>query len=284
MKLMMTEELRSRWIYALIVGSIVSLFILLLGANSVFLLSMVGGLLAWREYARLVRLQHKASFYLWGYGWVMFAFTFAYVNGPQSTTFWFWLAPFSTFAILAAERLLLTLGVKGVFEESPEEAWRLIKDFSFGCLYVFFLFGFVGPIVRKPSGQELLFMTIATVVFADTAAYFGGKKYGKRKLWSSLSPGKTLEGAYFALAGAFLGAFLIHAFFLLFGSSKISWIHPFIVGLLVAPLAILGDLMESLIKRVAGAKDSGTLLPGHGGLLDRMDAYVFVFPVIYFGF
>jgi len=278
----MTNELRVRWTYGLITASVVTAFIAFFGPNWVFLLSLAGGLLSWREYARLTEIKNKSSFYLWGYAWVMFSFSHAYVLGP-ATLFWVWLAPLSAFTLLAADRILLAWGVKGVSEETPEDAWKLIKTFSFGTLYAFMLFGFVGPIVRKTFGQELLFMAIASVAFADTAAYFGGKRWGKRKLWPSLSPGKTVEGAYFAVLGSFIGAFLVHGIFLLL-SSRTPWSYPILVGLIAAPLAIQGDLLESLIKRLAGAKDSGTLLPGHGGLLDRVDAFVFVFPVIYFLF
>jgi phosphatidate cytidylyltransferase len=280
----MSDELKRRWTAALIAMSIVAVTIFLLGPAAVFVLCLLLGIGAWREYARLTGLSRKASFELWGYAWVLLSFTFSYFVGPRSLV-WMWLSPLSAFALLAGERVLTLWKVEGAVEESPEAAWKLLQDFTVGTLYVFMIFGFVGPIAMKDQGQQLLAMGIACVALADTAAYFGGHRWGKRKLWPSLSPGKTIEGAYCSFGGSLFGALLVWlVYFLIDRSSSVNLSSSILLGLAVAPLGICGDLLESLMKRVGGQKDSGSLLPGHGGILDRGDAFVFVFPLIYFLF
>ena len=114
-----------------------------------------------------------------------------------------------------------------------------------------------------------------TVWIADTAAYFAGKRFGKRKLAPSISPGKTWEGVMGALvattAFSFLLSYLTHQSY---------WFVLVFWGVMV--LSILGDLFESLIKRQAGVKDSGNLLPGHGGVLDRIDGLTSSLPLVMF--
>lgn len=113
----------------------------------------------------------------------------------------------------------------------------------------------------------LLLGVLATVWIADTAAYFSGKRFGKNKLAPQISPGKTWEGVYGALV-----AVTIYGLLLCFWFKLSLWI---VIGLwLIAILSIMGDLFESLLKRQAGIKDSGQLLPGHGGVLDRIDGLI----------
>lgn len=121
----------------------------------------------------------------------------------------------------------------------------------------------------------LLLMVMAAVWIADSAAYFAGKRFGKRKLAPKISPGKTWEGVF----GAWL-AVSIYGLILCLLMSLTYWV---VVGLLgITVLSIMGDLLESLIKRQAGVKDSGTLLPGHGGILDRIDGLTSSLPLVMF--
>ncbi|MDZ4097826.1 MAG: phosphatidate cytidylyltransferase [Methylophilaceae bacterium] len=121
----------------------------------------------------------------------------------------------------------------------------------------------------------LLLMVMGAVWIADSAAYFTGKRFGKRKLAPKISPGKTWEGVF----GAWL-AVSIYGLILCISMSLTYWV---IVGLLgITVLSIMGDLLESLIKRQAGVKDSGTLLPGHGGILDRIDGLTSSLPLVMF--
>jgi phosphatidate cytidylyltransferase len=115
---------------------------------------------------------------------------------------------------------------------------------------------------------------LALVWVADTAAYFVGRTWGRRKLAPSISPGKTWEGAWGGIAGALAYAIICGGF-----AGGVAWV-PLVAGAaLLAVLSIVGDLFESAAKRQAGVKDSGTLLPGHGGILDRIDSATATLPL-----
>ncbi len=121
----------------------------------------------------------------------------------------------------------------------------------------------------------LLLLAMAAVWIADIAAYFAGKRFGKHKLAPQISPGKTWEGVF--------GAWLAVSIYGLILCSSLSLSYWLIVGLLgVTVLSIIGDLFESMIKRQAGVKDSGHLLPGHGGVLDRIDGLTSSMPIVMF--
>jgi phosphatidate cytidylyltransferase len=113
----------------------------------------------------------------------------------------------------------------------------------------------------------------------DTLAYYGGRAWGKRPLAPSLSSGKTVEGMYWGLGGSLLGALLGRLFML----PALGPVEVVVLGLAVGAACEAGDLAESLLKRSAGVKDSGWLLPGHGGILDRLDSLLFSAPLVYYG-
>ena len=158
----------------------------------------------------------------------------------------------------------------------------------------------VGAIVLVPAfaamvdlrsiHPSLLIAVLGTVWVSDTAAYFAGRRLGRRKLAPSISPGKTWEGVAGALAAVGIYA-LVWAGLGAPGHTSawpaamrvaVTWILPVLLGLAV--VGMIGDLFESLIKRQAGVKDSGTLLPGHGGILDRIDASVAMLPLAVLAF
>jgi phosphatidate cytidylyltransferase len=123
-----------------------------------------------------------------------------------------------------------------------------------------------------PPLQVLAVLVLVWV--ADTAAYFVGRKWGRRKLAPSISPGKSWEGAWGGIAGALAYAIICGGL-----AGGVAWI-PLVAGAaLLAVLSIVGDLFESAAKRQAGVKDSGTLLPGHGGILDRIDSATATLPL-----
>lgn len=136
-------------------------------------------------------------------------------------------------------------------------------------------------IVRLQSHDPKLVIYLVFLVAAmDTGAYFVGKSVGVKKLAPHLSPGKTIEGVKGGLAAALLFALLGASFF---GFRGTAWVYFLLLSLLVAALSVAGDLFESMIKREAGYKDSGTLLPGHGGVLDRVDGLLAALPVFVLG-
>jgi len=135
----------------------------------------------------------------------------------------------------------------------------------------------LGMVALRNISPDLLLIIVAVVVIADSAAYFSGRRFGKHKLAPAISPGKTWEGAI----GAWL-SITVYAILLYFFASEIIRLQclPQLLALFWAlfGLSVLGDLFESTLKRQAGIKDSGNLLPGHGGILDRIDSLTAVLP------
>ena len=139
-----------------------------------------------------------------------------------------------------------------------------------------------GFIVLVPAGYALaalepryVLAALVLVWIADTAAYFVGRKWGRRKLAPGISPGKTWEGAWGGVGAAMAYAIICGTFLL----GVAGWPGYLVVAALLAAISIVGDLFESAAKRQAGVKDSGTLLPGHGGIMDRIDSATAVLPV-----
>jgi phosphatidate cytidylyltransferase len=132
----------------------------------------------------------------------------------------------------------------------------------------------------RSEGAWRIALLMAIVMTSDTAAFFAGKLWGKRKLAPLISPGKTVAGAVGAMIGGIPPALLIRAY----GLPTMPVRDVILLGVAVAALGMIGDLAESLMKRWAGVKDSGTLFPGHGGMLDRLDSLLFGAPVLYYYF
>jgi phosphatidate cytidylyltransferase len=133
-------------------------------------------------------------------------------------------------------------------------------------------------------GTALVFAPVLLTWASDTSAYFVGRQWGRRKLIPSVSPGKTVEGSIGALLGTVLVALLYSQVLGQFESYRMGLGTALVFGLLISVTAQIGDLAESLLKRDAGVKDSGTLFPGHGGALDRVDSLLFTLPLAYLFF
>jgi phosphatidate cytidylyltransferase len=145
-------------------------------------------------------------------------------------------------------------------------------------VWIGLLGSFAALLLRAPHGRGLLFGVFVTVVMADVVAYFGGRSLGKHKLAPRVSPGKTVEGFLAGGAAALVvGAVVGHV---IPGWGGVG--HGLLLGLVVAVFAPIGDLFESLVKRDLDIKDSGRLLAGHGGLLDRFDSVILVLPAAYY--
>jgi phosphatidate cytidylyltransferase len=153
----------------------------------------------------------------------------------------------------------------------------LLAKAALGPLYVALPLAMLMIIDRFPRGKMWIFLLLVVVFASDTGAFYAGRTLGRHKLHPTVSPGKTWEGA----VGGFLASILAALVW-----SRFSTIHPFDLGmaLLAGALSVsgqLGDLAESMFKRNHGVKDSGGLLPGHGGVLDRIDAHLFAIPVLF---
>ncbi len=127
------------------------------------------------------------------------------------------------------------------------------------------------------NGRETVLMFVLTVMASDTVQYYGGRAFGRRRLAPSLSPGKTVEGALSGVVAATVVMLVV-------GEWWFTSMHPAgraLLGLTMAVFGIAGDLFESGLKRAASLKDASALIPGHGGVLDRIDAFIFAVPVYY---
>jgi phosphatidate cytidylyltransferase len=167
-----------------------------------------------------------------------------------------------------------------------EMIWRrelkgVLGDLGFrmaGYLYGAFLPSYFVLLWNLPYGIHWIFMTITITAVGDSAAYYAGSLWGRHKLMPRISPNKTLEGALAGLLGNVAGALTYEV--VLF-PAKIA-LAGIPLALAVGVVGQLGDLGESMFKRAAGLKDSGGLLPGHGGVLDRLDSLLFAVPVVYY--
>ena len=226
--------------------------------GAVFLVLMVA---AW-EWARLTRLSAAAiAAYVLLSAVLALGLHFILVHAPRiaygvSLLFWLGLVP-----------LMFKTGFRPQRGAAALTGWCVLFPFAWALIDL------------RELGPWLLISVMALVWIADTAAYFAGRAFGKRKLAPSISPGKTWAG----VGGAFAAVFLYLAANLVLGNPLLTgayaWPAALLAGVLLTSVSILGDLFESAMKRTAGVKDSSNLLPGHGGVLDRVDALTAALPV-----
>ena len=176
----------------------------------------------------------------------------------------------------------------GILRGQCDGTFLSITSTLTGGIYVGWAFGYhllllrqINDAVGHPVGGNLIFFLLVILWCGDIAAYLIGSKLGKHRLSPGISPNKTIEGA---AAGLFFGTIggLVLWFFSLQGTLEI--VHTVILGVLLSITSQISDLSESAIKRNAHVKDSGSIIPGHGGLLDRCDGLVFSAPVLYYYF
>jgi phosphatidate cytidylyltransferase len=128
---------------------------------------------------------------------------------------------------------------------------------------------------RHPQGDIWIFFLLSVIFASDTGAFYFGKFFGRKRLHTAVSPGKTWEGAIGGLLCSMVPVYFFHPFL---HTGKVSL---FFLAIGLSIIGQIGDLAESLIKRTFDVKDSGKILPGHGGLLDRIDGLIFAVPVLY---
>lgn len=171
-------------------------------------------------------------------------------------------------AIPLVYHLLIPLGEK---RHSVEHAARAVLGFSYVCLPLAMLV----IIDRRPAGNMWVLFLLCVIFASDTGAFYFGSFFGKRPLHRSASPNKTWEGALGGMLCSLAPVYLFQAF-----------LHPgktsiFFLALILGIVGQIGDLAESLVKRACGVKDSGGILPGHGGILDRIDGLLFATPALF---
>ena len=147
-----------------------------------------------------------------------------------------------------------------------------------GILYVGWLLSYLVALRYLDDGRNWVFLALLTTFGSDTAAYFTGRALGRHRLALHISPGKTWEGAIAGVVGAIIVSLALVTIF----SLPVSYGQAILLGVVISVFGQLGDLVESLLKRNMGVKDSGKALPGHGGFLDRIDSVVFASVVAYY--
>jgi phosphatidate cytidylyltransferase len=195
--------------------------------------------------------------------------------------------PVLTVAALAA-LVIWSLGAAILRPDNLKTALSSVSATVFGVIYVALLAACLIGVRMIPDSatktlvphlaSKMLTMFFAIVMLTDTGAYYTGRTLGRHKLAPRVSPGKTIEGAIGGFVTAVVAGFLCKLTFF----PEVPIAHAMALGAALGVIGQFGDLAESLLKRGANVKDSGTLLPGHGGMLDRVDSLLFCAPVLYF--
>jgi phosphatidate cytidylyltransferase len=171
------------------------------------------------------------------------------------------------FGLLVAVCFAIYIFVKAGSKDALKQlAWILL-----GCVYLGYLLPHWVLLFRLPHGRAWVLFVLWVIMAGDTMAYFVGGRFGTRKLAPRISPGKTVEGAWGYIAGSVIAGFLGTMFLV----QELHWLEAIGVAVWLSILGQVGDLFESWLKRIFVVKDSGNLLPGHGGLLDRLDSLIF---------
>jgi phosphatidate cytidylyltransferase len=220
----------------------------------------------------------------------------ALVLGILAVAAFYWLDPLAlalyrplprvlTGAIAAGATIQLTIAViaPGLyflfrFRDIPSVAGRYAATVT-GIVYAGFLLTYLAKLklIDPQQRGDTVLLVLIVAWAADTGGYFAGRYLGNAKLYEAVSPKKTWAGAWGGIAGSLVGTAALK----LISAHDLSWLDVALIAIPGGILGQLGDLTESLLKRSVGVKDSGSLLPGHGGLLDRIDAVLFIAPYVY---
>jgi len=169
----------------------------------------------------------------------------------------------------------LTLAACMIRIPDNDRGLRAAVRLTAGLLYVSLLFSYIIAVRRLDHGLAWLWLVLTITWAGDTGAYFAGRAFGKHKLFERVSPKKTWEGFFGGLVAAIGLACAFKALWL----PELSWLDAALLGAVLDVVGVVGDLVESMFKRAFGVKDSGWIMPGHGGILDRIDSLLFTAPV-----
>ncbi|RME14110.1 MAG: hypothetical protein D6797_09610 [Bdellovibrio sp.] len=227
-----------------------------------FLFILIGVL----EYYSLNIKPLSSSIFLFSWFLLFFLSSLGFILYKNSLSFPLWLL---FFVFFSSGVLWISQG-----KMDNKTLWTLLANAGWGGVYLSLLPASCLLLLTFPH-PHWFFLLLLTTFLGDTLAYFTGRFWGKTPLMPEVSPSKTLEGSLGGLIGSLVGA-LCYIPFLHF-----SWDKAFLLGIGVAFLGQSGDLVASLLKRQAHVKDSGNLLPGHGGILDRIDGVLFAGPFVF---
>ncbi|MFI2857017.1 phosphatidate cytidylyltransferase [Paenibacillus sp. JSM ZJ436] len=251
-----------------IVAGALFLGLCLAGGLWYHLLILAMSLVGYYEFARSAKLAPFGATAIVGYlGVLWFVFPWSLLEIQLQVSF-----------IQIMWTLLLLFLLVTVFSKN-KTGIQLVSVMFLGVVYIGTGFSYIAESRAASDGNGLFwtFLLFASIWASDAGAYFVGKKIGRTKLWPAISPNKTIEGA---LGGVFI-AILTSLVFSVFSGGILPVGQALLIGLVSAVIGQLGDLIQSAYKRVYGIKDSGSILPGHGGILDRCDSWIIVFPFVH---
>lgn len=260
---------------ARVISAVIAVLLLILlywtlGSSGIFGLCAIGVLACVREYSRVALHRFHVPIHIE----VTFAIlTFVLFIATVQSDFRWCVAALTIGSVSFLAMSLMTIS-------TVEDLTATLHAQTFGVLGLLYCGIFPGMAVRLLNlerGAVWLFGLMAVVFSGDTLAYLAGRAFGRRKLLESVSPKKTVEGSLGGLVGSGIAGAVLGVFFL---PDRPLW-AVILMALTTGAFAQVGDLFESLLKRVAQVKDSGTMMPGHGGLLDRVDGLLFAAPVYY---
>jgi phosphatidate cytidylyltransferase len=239
----------------------------------IFLIAALAALGA-LEFYRLAAISGGQPLTLFGVAWTLFFIASAHLDATYEVDY---IAP-SSLASAAALPLIWLFFFPSRGRALVSWAWTLA-----GILYMGWMLGHYVALRELDQGKEWVIFVFFSTFACDTAAFFVGRAWGRRPLAPTISPGKTWEGAVGGFMAALAAALILYTLLDVAGLSlPISYAQAVLLGCLIGLFAQIGDLSESLLKRRAGVKDSGSLIPGHGGILDRIDSLVFTGVVVYY--
>jgi len=253
---------------------------ILFSLDSFFVLFGIFLLIAVVEFCFLIQL-HKISSLLLAIGIYLF---FYETNLRQNNLFSNELGHFAT---LGALIVTLIVSIKGFMflYDNKEVRINPFSKYVYLIGYIILPFVFITkiPFGEKGYNPKIIISIFILIWTNDTFAYIVGKSIGKRKLFERVSPKKTIEGFIGGVVFAVLASYIISRYYFdpkeyYFKKSVVIWMT---IALIVSVFGTIGDLIESKFKRLAGVKDSGAIMPGHGGILDRLDSVIFVAPIIF---
>ncbi|MBW1740724.1 MAG: phosphatidate cytidylyltransferase [Deltaproteobacteria bacterium] len=255
-----------RWLTAWVTAPLLALLIAKGGPTCFAVLVGLATVVGLLEYHALVLSGETMAVKAAGLAFGLALIACFYVHGPGVTPAVLALA-FLGFAVICLVR----------FKPQTSVSEMLYKQVT-GLVYIPFLLGHLILIRDWDQGVTWIFLVMAVVFAGDTAAYYVGNAFGKHKLAPTISPGKTIEGA----AGGLAANLLVGALFKKCCFPEVGWGLWIVLMIVMGALGQIGDLVESMLKRSVGLKDAGRILPGHGGLLDRIDALLFAVPTLYY--
>lgn len=255
----------------LITGIIAGAFFLglcTIGGLAYHTLIVLMALIGFYEFARMIKLSPFGGTAIIGYLGVLYL-TFPWqllgIDRPLDTLPVLWIFMFLLFTVTVTSKNQIPISQ--------------IAMVFLGLVYIGLGFEYIAFTRITPDGHGLFWtlLMLAAIWSSDAGAYFTGRQFGKHKLWPVISPNKTIEGAI----GGIILSIVVSVLFALLSDGLLGIGRAVLIGIAAAVVGQMGDLIQSAYKRVYGIKDAGSLLPGHGGILDRCDSWITVFPFIH---